>query len=199
MLLRASPEKRDRIVHTAKGKQITKFLQTGNYFHLAPAIFGDVIAEQFRNLAPGGEKMAVIDKRVVHSRFGESNGQLRLPDAFGEPCAAGPLPKMFFNKIAQSPNLFDLIFQRNRNQDRFVESSANHFDLTARHQGADLLNVFRMLFNYPFEQRPGIMQTEANARMTRHALQERQVRTLVGALHYIVEIPDGLVRVDEQD
>ena len=55
--------------------------------------------------------MAIVDQRVFHAGFGQRRGQLRLPHAFGEPGAGGPLPKMFFDKIAQTPDLLDLIFE----------------------------------------------------------------------------------------
>ena len=65
---------------------------------------------------------------------------------------------MFFDKIAQPPDLLDLIFVRNGDQNRLVESSANDLDLAARRERADPLDVFGMLFSEPFEQRAGIVQ-----------------------------------------
>jgi hypothetical protein len=42
------------------------------------------------------------------------------------------------------------------------------------------------------------MQTRADAWMARETLHKWQVRLLVGALHHIVEIADGLVGMNEQ-
>ena len=43
------------------------------------------------------------------------------------------------------------------------------------------------------------MKPHANARVPRQAFHKWQIGTLIGLLHDIVEIPDGLVRVDEQN
>jgi hypothetical protein len=56
-----------------------------------------------------------------------------------------------------------------------------------------------MLFSHPFEQRAAKVQPQTDTRVTRHALHKRQVRTLVGAFHYVVKIADRLVRVNEQN
>ena len=110
MIARGPAKERDGILDAAEREQVAEFLQAGNHLHRVAAFVGDVIAEQFRNLAPRRKKMAVVDQRVFHSRFGQRRGQLRLPHAFGKPCAGGPLPKMLFDKMAQAPDLLDSIF-----------------------------------------------------------------------------------------
>ena len=102
MIVRGPAKERDGILDAAKGEQVAQLLQTGNHFHRAAAFVGNVVAEQFRNLAPRRKKVAVVDQRVFHSRFGQRRGQLRLPHAFGKPGAGGPFPKMIFDKMAQA-------------------------------------------------------------------------------------------------
>src|ERR1700740_377029 len=106
---------------------------------------------------------------------------------------------MLFNKVAQPANLFDLIFVGNGDQDRLVKSSAYDPTRAPRRERGDALEVFGMFVGQPLEQRAGVVQPQANARMPRDTLQKRQVRAFVRAFHHIVKISDGLVRVDEKD
>ncbi len=106
---------------------------------------------------------------------------------------------MIFDEIAQTADLFDPIFVRNGDQNRLVKSAAHDFHLAARRERGDLLNIFGMLLGQPFEQRAGIMQPQADARVPRHALHKRQIGMLIGAFHHLVKIADGLVRVNEQN
>ena len=50
----------------------------------------------------------------------------------------------------------------------------------------------------PLQQRAGEMQSHANGGMPREDFDERSVGLCVGALHYIVKISDGLVRMNEE-
>ena len=43
------------------------------------------------------------------------------------------------------------------------------------------------------------MQSHANGRMPRQYVEERQVGLLVGAFDHVIEIPDRLVRMHEED
>ena len=199
MLFRRPPEERDGIIHAAKRKQVAKFLQTRNQFDGLAPIFGNVIAVQFLHLASRGQEMAVVHQRVFDARFGQCCGQLRFPNTLRKPCPTGTLAKLLFDEVCKTPDLLDLIFKGNRNQNWFVEASAHDLDLALGRKRRNLLNVFGVMFGNPFEQRTGIMQPEPDARMPRDALQKWQIGPLVGSLHHIVEVPDRLVRVDEQD
>jgi len=55
-----------------------------------------------------------------------------------------------------------------------------------------------VLFN-PQEQRPGVVQPRANARMLFQKREERQVGMFVTLFENVLKIPGGLVRVDNQD
>ncbi len=51
----------------------------------------------------------------------------------------------------------------------------------------------------PFEQRPGVVQPEADAGMPLQVLDKGQIRTLVGVLKHCIEIAYRLVRVDQEN
>src|SRR6266853_1355558 len=124
---------------------------------------------------------------------------MRLPHSFCKPCAGGPLSKMILDKMAQTANLFDSIFVGDGNQNRFVKSSANDLHLAARDERPNALDVLRMLFGQPFQERTGVMQPQTDARVTGHTFHKRQVGTLISAFHYVIEVADRLVRVNEQN
>ena len=129
----------------------------------------------------------------------ERRGQLRFPDAFGEPGAARTLAEMFFDVIGETRDLLVAVFGRNGDQDRLVETAADDFHLAALHQRAQQIEIFGMGAFDPFQQRAGEMQTHANGRMAREDLNERQVGLRVGALDHVVKVSDRLVRVNEED
>jgi len=83
VVVRGSAQKRHGIINASKRQQIAKLLQAGNYLHRFAALLGHVLAEELRNLAPGGEEVAIVDQRVIHSRFGQRGRQLRFPHALG--------------------------------------------------------------------------------------------------------------------
>jgi hypothetical protein len=51
----------------------------------------------------------------------------------------------------------------------------------------------------PFQQRTGVVQTDADGRMAREDLNERQIGLRVGALNHVIEVSHWLMRVNEQD
>jgi hypothetical protein len=96
-------------------------------------------------------------------------------------------------------NLFHLVGKRNRDQNRFVESAADEFNLSAASQLRDLRQIFRMRGDEPLKQRPGIVQTDANSRMPRQAFHKGEIRLAIGALENPVKIADGLMRVNQEN
>src|SRR5260370_22926528 len=85
--------------------------------------FGDICAKEFFRHGARGEEMDVIDERVSDVRGGESGGKLRFPDALGEPGAGRKPAEVFLEINAEAGDLFQLIFGRDRNQDRLIEAA----------------------------------------------------------------------------
>src|SRR4029077_1179102 len=49
------------------------------------------------------------------------------------------------------------------------------------------------------QQRPGIVQPQANARMPPQTVEERQIRTLIGLLQHSIKIPYRLMGMDQKN
>src|ERR1700689_1753265 len=94
-------------------------------------ILRDVMAAELTGLKTAAEKVVVIHEGVFNARGSQRRRDLRLPDALGEPEAARPLHKMFFDVIRQPDDLFVTIMRGYRNQHRLVKSASYHFDLAA--------------------------------------------------------------------
>ena len=143
--------------------------------------------------------MHVVDERVSDAGGGENGWNLRLPDTLGQPGAGRFLAEFFAEVFAHAMNLLDLVLRRNGNEDRFVEAATDHFHLLARGKFAKLLQELRMAQFEPFEQRTCIMESHADARVPRQAIDERQIGALVGLLEHGIKIPDRLVAMDQED
>jgi hypothetical protein len=105
---------------------------------------------------------------------------------------------VFLEINAEAGDLFNLIFGRNRNEDRFVEAATDEFHLAALHQPFQANEILRPVFLDPGEKRPGIMEAETNSRMFLEVLNERKIGGVVGLFENMLEIAAGLVRVNEQ-
>ncbi len=99
MVFRASAQKFDGVRGRAKRKQVAQRFQAGQNFYGVALILGEIVAEELVEFEAGAEKMIVVHQRVFDAGRRERRGQLRLPDAFGEPCTARARAKMFFDVI----------------------------------------------------------------------------------------------------
>ena len=95
--------------------------------------------------------MDIVEERVSDAGVAQDAGELRFPDALGEPCAFGALAKMVFQIIGEADDLFLLVLRRDADQDGFVETAANHFDLAALDQVTQLYKIFRAIIFEPLE------------------------------------------------
>ncbi len=170
-------QKRDRLIHATERKQVSHGLQPGNHLHLRAAFFGDVIAEELVGIEPCGQKVDVVEEGIVHLRTLEHGGQLRLPDALSKPCARGCLAEALAQIFSHALDLLELVGARNRNQDRFIETAADHLDLSAPRQRLELRKKLRMARLKPFEQRPGIVEAETDRRVPLDLVEKRQDRS----------------------
>jgi len=142
--------------------------------------------------------MHVVHERVGNVRGGKNSGKLRLPNALGEPRARRNPAKVFFDIGGQTRDLFALIFGRDGNQDRFVKTAANEFDLTALDQSSQASEILRPVLFDPCEERAGIVEAEVNSWVRFEVLDEREIRSVVGLFEDVLEIAAGLVCVNEQ-
>lgn len=91
------------------------------------------------------------------------------------------------------------ILGRNGDEDRFVKSATDDFNLATGDEFVEAMEIFGMRAFDPFEQGPGIVETEANRGMPREKFDKRQVAILVGAFDYVFEISNRLMGVNQRN
>ena len=142
--------------------------------------------------------MIVVHQSVFDSRRREGRRKMRFPDAFGEPCAARAHAEVTLKVVGESRDLFEAIGRRNRYKNRLVKSTTEQFDLSVANQRSQAIEVRGAMALDPFEKAAAEMHAEADRRMLREHIEKGQIALRVGALDHIVEVADGLVRVDEE-
>src|SRR5208283_852334 len=165
MLLGRGFEIVDGFLDLAEGDEISQLLDARKEPYGLAAIFGDVGAVEFFRLEARGKKRQVIHQGITDVGLSQRGGQLRLPNALGEPGPGGALAKMFFKIIRQAGELFQLIGRGDGDKDWLVKASANQFNLAGSNHTAQALEIFGMVLLDPKEQRAGIVEPCANARM----------------------------------
>jgi hypothetical protein len=105
---------------------------------------------------------------------------------------------MLLKVIRQLADLRNLIGVRNGRQYRLIVAAPQKLHLSAPGQLAKLIEKLRVAFFQPFEQNPGVMEAEPDARMLEEDLHEGRVSPLVSFFDDVVEVPHGLVGMDYQ-
>src|SRR6266478_2010382 len=111
----------------------------------------------------------------------------------------GRLPSEVLLEIGgEAGDLLALIFERNGDEDRFIEAATDEFDLAALDQLFQASEILRAMFLDPGEQRAGIVEAETNSGMLFEVLDEGKIAGVVSLFEDMLEIAAGLVRVNEQ-
>jgi hypothetical protein len=189
---------RDDILDFAEGNEIAQSFLAGIKPHGLALVFGDVGTKEFFRFKARGEEMHVVHERVGNVRGSKNSGKLGLPDALGEPRARRNTAEVFFDIGGQTRDLFALIFGGDGNQDRFVKTAANEFDLTALDESSQASEILRPMLFDPCEEWAGIVKAEVNFWVRFQMLDEGKIRCVVGLFENMLEIATGLVRVNEQ-
>ena len=98
---------------------------------------------------------------------------MRFPDALGQPRAGRALAKMVLEIIGETYELHALVRGGNGNENRLVETAADHFDLAAFHQSFQTLKIFRAVLFDPGEQWAGVMEADVDTRVLLECLDKR--------------------------
>src|SRR5271154_3664044 len=112
--------------------------------HARAHIFSDERATKLPGVKSRAKKMIVVHQRVFNASRSERRWKLRLPNALRQPAAVRPTPKMLLDVISQSLDLLATILRRNRNQNRFIVTAADHLHLPARRQHTEQIEIFGM-------------------------------------------------------
>jgi len=140
----------------------------------------------------------VIDQGISKVSGGKHAGELGLPDTLREPGAGRNPAEVLFEISVETRDLLALILRGNRDQDGFVEASADKLDLAVLDQLSQAVEILGPMFLDPGEERAGIVEAETNARMLFELYDEREIGGFIGFFENMFEIAAGLVRVDEQ-
>src|SRR5215472_3120447 len=104
---------------------------------------------------------------------------------------------MFFDVVGKSNNLFVPVGLGNGDEDRFVESAANKFDLPGGDELAKALEIIRMFFFHPKQERAGKVQTHTEARVLFEKRNKRIVAMSVTLLQNTLKVPARLMRMND--
>ena len=129
----------------------------------------------------GDTHVGRLENRAVHKSIfkpGLQNrdGELRFPNALGQPHSARLVPKNLLNTSGKFAQLRDLVVVRPDRQNRFVMAAAQNFDLVSLRQNANLRDRFGLVFQKPVEERPGKVQRYFDLGMSFQHAQKRRVR-----------------------
>jgi len=191
-------EEIDIVVDGAERYEIAQFLEAGKNPDGFATVFGDVGAEEFLGLETGGEEWKIVDEGVTDVSFREGGRQLRFPDAFGKPGARGAFAEVFFEVIGEAGDLFDAIGLGNGDQDRFVETAADQFDLAGSDEIAEADEIVRMMFFDPEKERAGVMDGKTEGGVSFDEAKKAVIGVAEAPFEDGVEIPCGLVGVKNE-
>src|SRR5258708_2119899 len=127
----------DDVFDLSEWHQIAQRLLAGEKAHTLSAILGLIGAKKFLRLKSRGQKVKIVDQRVIYLGGSQHRRKLRFPNAFGKPDDGWPFAKMFFDVRREALNLFVLVFGRDDSQNRLVKSATNHFHFPALDPGAE--------------------------------------------------------------
>jgi hypothetical protein len=116
--------------------------------------------------------MDVIENGVRDIGFGQDRRQLGFPHTFGKPSAGRAISEMALDVVRELDDLLVLVRRRDRNQNGLVKAAAHHLDLAFG---------------------------DVHARVSLEDINEWQIAASVGLLENMIEIANGLVRVDEKN
>ena len=194
--LRERPQIGEHVLHRPPGNQVAQPLQARKDRERHPRLLGEVVAEQLRLGEPHGAEVGIVHDRVPDARFAERTGQVRLPDPLGEPEALRGDPKLDGDVAGQLLDLAALVRIGEDREDRFVVAAGQHLDLPAGGERADPLEEVGPVGSQPVEQRPGVVEREADSGMPFQGAEHGRVRPVRRLGDDMVEVADGLVVVD---
>ena len=196
--VREPPQVADHLFHRRPRDEVAQPLEAGEDRQRNPGLLGDVVAEEVRLLEPHGAEVGVVDDGVPHARLADRPREVRLPDPLGQPEALGGGAKLRGDRPGELLDLAALVRIRDGGEDRFVVATGEDLDLPAGGQGPDPPEEVGSVGLEPVEERPGIMERQADPGVAFQRPHERGVRVVRGPGHDVVEVPDRLMVVDRE-
>ena len=92
-----------------------------------------------------------------------------------------------------------LVVSWNRNENWFIESTADQFHLARAHQGSKALKIFRVAFLNPEKERAGVVNGNANTGVFLDQTEEGFVGIPITLLKNVFEIARRLVCMNNEN
>ena len=198
VLGRVVAEVADHVLHGPERDPVAEALLGAEDGEEVALVLGRVRAPQVRLGDGGGAEVLVVEDGPAVARLRQRRRQVRLPDAFREPGTLGPAAREAVDRGCHAGQLVDPVLLRQGGEDRLVQAAAQELDLVARDEHPQAGQELGALRGQPLEQRAGVVQREADARVTLESLEQRQVGAVVDLGEHPSEVAHGLVIVDRQ-
>jgi hypothetical protein len=121
-------------------------------------------------------EVGVIEDRPVVAGGRERRRQVRLPDAFRQPRPARPPAEQRLELVGHPDELADPVTLRQGREDGLVPAAPDDLDLAPLHEAGKAVDERRPLRPDPGEERPAVVEAEADAGIALERLEHRQVR-----------------------
>ncbi len=142
--------------------------------------------------------MVVVQHGPAVAGRREVVGERRLPDAFREPGSVRPLPEELLQLVAHTDELAVAIAIGEGHEDRLVEATTDDLNLASVNELAYLFDRLGSVGRHPPQQRPGVVETDANAGMALQGVEHGGVGVLVDVFDHPTEVAHRLVVVEDE-
>jgi hypothetical protein len=194
-----SVEKRQKLIRGPKWNQIPKFL--GNRKDLEGSSFPGhgVVTMQIPVPDSRQMEMMVVQGRIRQSQGRKSGRQIGLPDPLGQPEPFSFRTQSLFQVRAHQFDLTLLILRPQPTENRLIEAPSQNLDLSPFHHLAEKIKKGRLMVFDPFKERAGIMKGSMKIFIFVEKLESRPIASVKRLPEYMVEIPCGLVIMQDED
>ena len=100
--------------------------------------------------------------------------------------------------VVRISDLLHAVGRWDRNENRLVEAATHQLNLAAIDKRFQAGEIFFMPGGNPLPERPREMQCNTNARMPLKRIEEGQITLTISTIENILEVPNRLVRVQQQ-
>ena len=192
------PQVGDDVVHAAEGDPVAEPL-LGSEDGEELALVVRRVRTPHRVLGDRrGAEVGVVDDRALVAGTDERRGEIRLPDALGQPGGRRPAAEEPLDLVGHAGQLAEPVALGEGGEDRLEVAAAEDLHLAARDQGAEAGDEVGMLGDQPLEERTRVVEREAHARVPVEGFDHRQVGMTMGVLDDPAEVADRLVVVEGQ-
>ena len=188
----------DDVVHVPERDPVTEPLLRPEDGQDAALVVGRVGAPELLLRDRRGPEVVVVQDRPAVAALDQGGRQVRLPDALGQPGAAWPAAGDPLDLVRHLVQLPDAVALRERGQDGLVVAAPEELHLAARDDPGEALDELRALVAEPVEQRAGVVERQADARVAVQRVEHGPVCRVVDVAEDPSEVAHRLVVVQRE-